>query len=420
VRRALLAVVPLLASACSLVESFDGYTGGGDDAAVDGAPGDVTTDSIAPGDARVDTLGDTFLADTSDDTTPPGETSPPPDVPIDTFPGPGDYLCVFGGTADSSLTPKGEVWCAHLATDGSPETWIAQTPLPEALSEMAVISDGTHVWVVGGRNAAGFSSTIYATAIGSDGRLGAWSSIGTLPAGRRGLLAFAWSDDTLVVHGGETAAGGAAPTVHATMSFGGGTLGSWASETSSDAPAYGAGVLFKNSVYVLDGRHGGTTLDEADRYPLGGGTGYFGGPYDQTSAHLSPTRSEFALALHAASTGTGDYPRIFALGGDDGAGPLDDVTFSDFRDGTDGSGGTVPNVLTSWKTNASHLVHARSGHAVAQTAGEHVFVVGGFLVGGAATAEVEQATVAGETLSFSSTLALPAPRAFAGAAVVTL
>ena len=415
---AVVLLVPLVG--CSLVESFDGYADGVDAAVPLDAGGETRGDgSVDLGvDARLDDGVDAPGADATSDLGPPdGDSAPPIDAPtdlvVDTFPGPGDYLCLIGGASGTASAPvaQAEVWCAHLS-GGAPEAWVAQPSLPQPLFDLAVVTDGTTIWATGGSRTDGaLSSVVYASRIGAGGRLGDWTAIGALDQGRKQHLALL-QGSTLEIYGGAGAGTDPPPNAHATLDAT--SIGAWTTESTvgtTYTSARAAGVAFVNSFYVYGGvRAGADVTGPANRFVLPTGGGAFGVPYAQTSAKLPSPRAGLTSALVPA------VPRALAIGGQSAGVPLADVLRARFGVGSGGE----PNVLFAWETGRS-LVHARYGHAGAQS-GAVIFAIGGVLDGGAITGELERGTydaLADDVVTWELS-SLPAPRAFAGAAVVTL
>ncbi|MCX7774603.1 MAG: hypothetical protein N2067_00675 [Spirochaetaceae bacterium] len=122
----------------------------------------------------------------------------------------GNYVYRIGGL-DNSGRPLQTCFYASIETDEQgvilPLAWQETASLPEGRSFAAVIAAGGRMYVIGGDNGDGPTSTIYVTQINSDGTLGYgtshfWeSSLNTLPS-PRSHMAWALHDGRIFLVGG--------------------------------------------------------------------------------------------------------------------------------------------------------------------------------------------------------------------------
>ena len=409
---ALAASVAALAS-CSLVYSFDGYSSAyGLDAAIGDAPADGDAIAIDTGstESSVDSSSDAPIDSALDalDSTPP--TDAPPDAAIDTFPGPGDYLVVIGGSSGTSSTraAKSTVWLAHLAADGSPERWIEQAPLPEpaGLEGLVAVSMGGEVYVLGGGpTASAASSKGYVARISSGGTIDGWTAL-ALDEPRRAHAAVIAKG--LVHVTGGVGSGGATMRDVARASIGTSSLGAWSTSTSLEYTLRNhAAAYFSNSLYTFGGQHDDDSFEvETVRYLMNGDGSLGSVAYNQTTANnLGPK------AFHTAA----QYGlRFYAIGGYDGSVATSSVSEVHI--------GASDGILGAWSVSSRALPSARWAHAGAQL-DDRVYVLGGVLDGGAITNEVDVGIVGLDeeiTWSTRAEWRLPEGRAFGAAAVLSL
>jgi outer membrane protein assembly factor BamB len=137
------------------------------------------------------------------------------------------HVYVVGGFNASNVT-QSTVYMA-TQTNGTLSAWTAQTPLPIAEGEIAATAYNGFVYVVGGHtatNGAG-ESTVYAAPIGSNGALGAWTTLQPMPQARWDL-GIAIAGGYLWALGGYNSSAIATATVYRAAVNSDGTIGSWA------------------------------------------------------------------------------------------------------------------------------------------------------------------------------------------------
>ncbi|MFI5271412.1 MAG: PQQ-binding-like beta-propeller repeat protein [Ktedonobacterales bacterium] len=96
----------------------------------------------------------------------------------------GGYVFVLGGFGPGNATTATVYSAAQTA--GTLGAWTSQAPLPQAFGEFGADVANGHVYVVGGHTGLITGSalnTVYASPIGANGTLGAWSTLTPLPQG---------------------------------------------------------------------------------------------------------------------------------------------------------------------------------------------------------------------------------------------
>jgi hypothetical protein len=102
----------------------------------------------------------------------------------------GEYVYLAGGLAKSAYqNPPGltDVSRAHLAADGTLESWTPMTSLPVPLATHASFFYGDYLYVVGGislGSAAAQEKRVWRAAVATDGSLGAWEKAADLLVAR--------------------------------------------------------------------------------------------------------------------------------------------------------------------------------------------------------------------------------------------
>jgi len=116
----------------------------------------------------------------------------------------GGYLYLIGGSDGSSA--YGTVYRSPVASDGSLGAWEALASMPEArFSASAVINEGW-LYVLGGDSGSGVQNTIFRSSFTPLGALGAWQTTDPLPAARRSQAAAVYNGQ-LYVAGGQDSGG---------------------------------------------------------------------------------------------------------------------------------------------------------------------------------------------------------------------
>lgn len=181
---------------------------------------------------------------------------------------------------------------APIQPDGTLGAWIATTPTPLALHAPGVAVHGDFAYVAGGTGPGTAKQRgVYRATIAADGTLGSWSTMALLPANRSHLPLVA-TDGHLFAIGGANDLGAAVATVYATAIASDGSLGAWSQLPSLPQPTAGAAALAaKGSIYVFGGSEAGVILA-----PVSGSTL---GPW-RTTTPLLGARSDAPIAQHGS------------------------------------------------------------------------------------------------------------------------
>src|SRR3989442_3051508 len=95
------------------------------------------------------------------------------------------YLYVIGGDSTASGKPVAMVRVGTLSATGAVTAWSTTTALPAALHSVGAVTFNGSVYVAGGSSSGNVPvATVYRAAIMSDGTLGAWQTLASLPFAR--------------------------------------------------------------------------------------------------------------------------------------------------------------------------------------------------------------------------------------------
>jgi hypothetical protein len=355
------------AAACSLVQSWDGYGGGGPgatdqkDAAGDAAP--------APGDAAG---GDVVT----------------PGVDAGSDASASRVLVIAGGGVLDGSAPTMELFTMAVESDGGTTGWVAGGQLPMALHSHTMIGTAGAVVVIGGTSPAGPTGGVWTAALQPDGGLAQWAPQPAVPEARARMVAVQ-GGTYLYALGLSSARTGVS---YAALSVNG-TVGSWEATQSlpilRDAHCAAAG---QGHVYVMGGEGTGRRVD----FARANSDGTLGAWAETTM--LPEERNSCAAAVANG--------RLVVFGGS-APGPSNTVRYATIN--PDGSVGT-------WSSYTGMITPRMAlGFAYAKTPGAF-FVAGGNTTGGP-TAAAEAAAVA-PNLTWQALAPMPERRAALGLAVV--
>ena len=125
------------------------------------------------------------------------------------------YIYVVGGHAVSgSGGGRATVYAALIGTGGALGAWKSLTPLPQARWDVGVIAVGGYLWAIGGYNsAARATATVYRALLQTNGSIGPWQSVPSLPSAVAEHTVSAVQND-LFVAGSKTGATGASAAIY--------------------------------------------------------------------------------------------------------------------------------------------------------------------------------------------------------------
>lgn len=214
------------------------------------------------------------------------------------------YIC--GGAIDSS-TPVATVYTAPINTDGTIGTWTTGTSLPTAIGWTNVVITKNRVYLLGGFNGTSVVSTIYSAIINSNGTLGTWSNVGSLPITNHWTHVFV-SKNTIYTIAGHNGSG-AISSVYYCFIKPDGTLSSWTQGTSLPNVTNAASIFVtKNRIYLC----GGTASSIVYTATVAEGLNDYSAYYDGTIAPFEPVdqTTTFKLPDMSATDVNGIYHYI--------------------------------------------------------------------------------------------------------------
>lgn len=162
-----------------------------------------------------------------------------------------NWLYLVGGSA-SGASPL--VWVAPIHPDGSLGTFALTSAMAEGRQLNASVAANGWLYVSGGQQGTTNHATVVAAPIGSDGQLGSFRTVGTLPSGRFGHTMVV-ENGALYVLGGNTG-GSFSNAVLAARLNADGSLGSFATiNTFATGRARHASTVWNNTLYVIGGEN---------------------------------------------------------------------------------------------------------------------------------------------------------------------
>ncbi len=173
------------------------------------------------------------------------------------------YVYVIAGD-DNADVPQSTVYYAKLNADGSIGTWATTTALPSARTELSAVTINGYIYAIGGRDSSQVVQTsVYYAKLKADGTVGSWNTTTVLPLERTNHTSVTANGFVYVLGGDET--GGATTTVYYARANADGTLGSWSTTTAFSAShSHHASVVANGYVYSVAGTVGGVDSTEVD------------------------------------------------------------------------------------------------------------------------------------------------------------
>lgn len=149
-------------------------------------------------------------------------------------------------------TPLSTTYSAPINTDGTLGSWVAGSALPDTILAAQTVVISNKVYLIGGTNNTVYYSTVYVATINSDGTLGAWSAVNSLPGNLAQSQAIVTRNRIYLLggHNGTTYQS----VVYTASVYPDGSIGTWSAGTSLPiAVRYTQAVVTKNRVYLLGG-----------------------------------------------------------------------------------------------------------------------------------------------------------------------
>jgi len=180
----------------------------------------------------------------------------------------GKYVYVVGGANWCGLieaTKYATVERAEILADGSLGPWSAVAPLTHGRAMMPVVTDGTHLYAVGGFDGTN-TNTVEMATVQPDGSLSSWQSVSAMTQGRAGAA-------VAVLNGRLYAAGGLGAGIQASSESAAilpdGTLGAWQPMAAMSVRRYqAAGAGVGGSFWVTGGTPNGVVLNSTEEAVL--------------------------------------------------------------------------------------------------------------------------------------------------------
>lgn len=183
---------------------------------------------------------------------------------------------LLGGYVNSSVSST--VYTAPINADGTLGAWTTGTPLPGTVAEARTAVTKGRVYLLGGNNGFGLSSTVYTAPINSDGTLGSWTTAASLPQSISNHQVVVTNNKVYLIGG--FIAGGSTSSVYTSPVNADGTLGTWSSASPMTlALARSAVIITSSRIYVLGGYDGGA-LYNVVYAPFSGGLNDYTPYYD--------------------------------------------------------------------------------------------------------------------------------------------
>ena len=249
------------------------------------------------------------------------------------------YLYVLGGDSTASGKPVSTVYVGTLAASGAVTGWSTTATLPAAAHSLGAGIFNGNLYVAGGAGSGNARvATVYVAAIRSDGSLGTWQTLASLPVGRsyfgfglNGTFLYAFGGDTGTVTPNDSSISASAigDVVYAQIDVRSGSLtaAGWTASgnklkkavTKHTAVVAGGNVLVTGGLY--NGASTGSTEETYAALNPDGSVGTFGGA---TGANTISTLCTAAIGAQCnpfnhAATGyldaTGAF-HVLVVGGD--------------------------------------------------------------------------------------------------------
>ena len=136
----------------------------------------------------------------------------------------------------------------QLKPDGTIGSWATLSTMPAVMYAHSAVAANGYLFVTGGYTGAAAVSTVYSAPINSDGTVGTWATLSTIPATRFRHSTVAYNGYLFVI-GGQTVS-----TVYSAPINSNGTIGAWA--TLSTLPVtlrYHSAVAYNGYLFAIAG-----------------------------------------------------------------------------------------------------------------------------------------------------------------------
>ncbi len=227
-------------------------------------------------------------------------------------------LYILGGY--SGTGSRDEVWSADISSTGALGKWEAEQSLPDRMYFHAAALIAGRIYVSGGyKSGSGVLGSSYSSAIGDDGTLGAWATLGPMPAPRY-AHSMTFLPGRLIIAGGNDGASARSEVWSCPFTPGGQPNGACAAYTPLPSPRYGhMAVAVGDRIYLIGGNNGSAAQAQVfiTSVPAAGSN-----PWE--AAGSLPQPRQFAGAVAVAS-------KLWVFGGSGGTAASDLIYSSQFR-----------------------------------------------------------------------------------------
>ena len=233
------------------------------------------------------------------------------------------YLYVIGGDSTVSGKPVQTVYRGTLAATGAVTAWSTTTALPAPVHSLGAVIFNGSLYVAGGAGSGNVPvATVYRAAIQSDGTLGAWQALASLPFARsyfgfgiNGTFLYALGGDSGTVTPNDSSVKGSAISdiayAQIDVHSGGLTAAGWTTGASKliKSVSKHTAVMASGSVLASGGLYNGATTGATEE-------SYAGLNADGTTTSVSGATGSHTIA----SVGGGNFFNHAAVGYLDGNG----------------------------------------------------------------------------------------------------
>jgi hypothetical protein len=244
------------------------------------------------------------------------------------------YLYVIGGDSTASGKPIATVYRGTLGATGAVTGWSSTTALPAAVHSLGAVIFNGAVYVAGGAGSGNAPvATVYRAPIQSDGTLGSWQALTSLPFARsyfglgiNGTFLYALGGDSGTVTPNDSGVKGSAinDVVYAAIDIRTGNLtaAGWTANANKVKKAVSkhTAVVAGGNVLVTAGLYTGATTGSTEETYAGlnadGSTSAFNGATGSTTISTAGGGNLFNHAAVGYLDATGAF-HVLVVGGDD-------------------------------------------------------------------------------------------------------
>ena len=207
----------------------------------------------------------------------------------------GNRVYLLGGWNGDTWVSS--VYSAPIDSEGVIGTWSKAASLPGPLSSSQAIVTKTRVYLLGGYNDGGFIATVYSAPIDSEGVIGEWGEVVSLPGPLADSQAIVTKTRVYLLGGYSNS--GFIATVYSAPIDSEGVIGEWSTAASLPGPlADSQAIVTKTRVYLLGGYNGSNPTSTVYSAPIDS-EGVVGewttvaslpGPLDRSQVMVTKTR----------------------------------------------------------------------------------------------------------------------------------